>query len=238
MISESMVINYFEWTTLWTTRGGVCIYYKESLVVKITLITLEDILLLFIYPQVKHFLSGFEQLLINTEDLKPNFTVLLGDYNVHSKSWWASNANTPECMQLDALTSSYSLQQLVNEPTHILPNSSSCTDLIFTDQPRVVVNSGTHPSSHANCRHQITYCKLNLKIKYPPPYQHLVWIFKKADITSIRKVIHTVNWEFLYFNNSVHGQILFSNKILFFPFIFQTGSWPLMTKIPLGWLRE
>ena len=41
----------------------------------------------------------------------------------------------------------------VNEPTHILPSSSSCIDLIFTDQPSLVVNSGTHPSLHANCHH-------------------------------------------------------------------------------------
>ena len=65
-------------------------------------------------------------------------------------------------MQLDALTSSYGLQQLVNEPTHI-PSSSSCIDLIVTDQPSLVVSSGAHPSLHANCHHQITYCKLNLK---------------------------------------------------------------------------
>ena len=50
----------------------------------------------------QHFLSGFEQLLINIEGFKPNFTVLLDDYNARSRSWWASNTNTPECMQLDA----------------------------------------------------------------------------------------------------------------------------------------
>ena len=188
-------------------------YYKESLVVKMINISyLQECLLCevmidnirgriaLIYRspsqnslEFQHFLSGFEQLLINIEGFKPNFTVLLGNFNACSRSWWASNTNTPEGMQLDALTSSYGLQQLVNEPTHILPSSSSCIDLIFTDQPSLVVSSGAHPSLHANCHHQITYCKLNLKIGYPPPYQHLVWNFKKANITSIRKAILTVN---------------------------------------------
>ena len=117
-------------------------------------------------------------------------------------------------MQLDALISSYGLQQLVNEATHILPSSSSCIELIFTDQPSLVVSSGVHPSLHANCHHQITYCKLNLKIGYPPPYQHLVWNFKKANITSIRKAILTVNWEFLFFKKSVHVQVSIFNNIL------------------------
>ena len=152
-----------------TKRGGVCIYYKESSVVKMINISyLQEFLLcevmihnirgcialIYRFPsqnssEFQHFLSDFEQLLINIEGFKPNFTVLLGDYNARSRSWWASDTNTPEGMQLDALTSSYGLQQLVNEPTDLLPSSSSCTDLIFTDQPSLVVNSGTHPSLHA-----------------------------------------------------------------------------------------
>ena len=97
----------------------------------------------------------------------------------------------------------------------ILPSSSSCIDLIFTDQPSLVVSSGAHPSLHANCHHQITYCKLNLKIEYPPPYQHLVWNFKKANITSIRKAILTVNWEFLFFKKSVLEQVsIFNNTLM------------------------
>ena len=33
------------------------------------------------------------------------------------------------------------LHQIINEPTHILPNSSSCIDLIFTSQPNMVIKS-------------------------------------------------------------------------------------------------
>ena len=216
-------------------RGGVCMYYKELLVVKMINISyLQECLLCevmidnirgciaLIYRspsqnslEFQHFLSGFEQLLINIEGFKPNFTVLLGDYNARSRSWWASDTNTPEGMQLDALTSSYGLQQLVNEPTHILPGSSSCIELIFTDQPSLVVSSGTHPSHHANYHHQFTYSKLNLKTEYPPPYQRLVWNFKKANITSIRKPILTLNWEFSFFNKRVHEQVsIFNNTLM------------------------
>ena len=60
-----------------------------------------------------------------------------------------------------------------------MPQSSSCTDLIFTDQPNLIIDSGVHPSLHSNCDHQITYYKLNLNIKYPPPYEHLVWDYNK-----------------------------------------------------------
>ena len=139
-------------------------------------------MLLFIDPKVNssefhYFLSRSEQVLINIENFIPDFTVLLADYIACSRSWWASDTNTPDGMQLDALTLPYGLQQLVKEPTDKLPSSSSCIDLINTDQPSLVVNSETHLSLYANCHHQITYCKLNLKIEYPPPHQGLVWNF-------------------------------------------------------------
>ena len=34
---------------------------------------------------------------------------------------------------------SYGFRQLISEPAHILKNSSSCIDLIFTDQPRLIL---------------------------------------------------------------------------------------------------
>ena len=60
----------------------------------------------------------------------------------------------------------YGFNQLKSDPTHILLASPSCIDLIFTDQPNLVVDIGAHPSLHTNCHHQITYCNLNLMIVY------------------------------------------------------------------------
>ena len=50
----------------------------------------------------------------------------------------------------------------------------SCIDLIFTDQPNLIADSGVHPSLHSNYHHQITYCKPNFSIEYPPTYEYLV----------------------------------------------------------------
>ena len=65
---------------------------------------------------------------------------------------------------------------MINEPTHILPVSSSCIDLIFVFQPNLVMESGVHSSLHQKCHHQITYAKLNLKIHYPPPCEREIII--------------------------------------------------------------
>ena len=106
----------------------------------------------------------------------------------------------------------HGLHQIISQPTNLLPTSSTCIDLIFTDQPNIVVNSGAHPSLHKNCHDQITLSKLNLKIEYPPPYERLVWDYKKADTNSIRKALKQVNLEFLFQNKNVHKQGLILNK--------------------------
>ena len=112
------------------------------------------------------FLSNFEKLLQELSALNPDFSIILGDFNARSKSWWKSDINTIEGTKIDSVTTSYGLQQLITQPTHLLANSSSCIDLIFTDQPSLIADCGIHPSCHPNCHHQIVYCKLYLKIVY------------------------------------------------------------------------
>ena len=62
--------------------------------------------------------------------------------------------------------------------------SSSCADLIFTDQPHLVTDCGNHASLHPNCHHQTIYCKLNLKINYQPPCKRLVWDYKRLAVVA------------------------------------------------------
>ena len=99
------------------------------------------------------FLCNFDQLLNHIKQFRPSFTIILGNFNARSKSWW------PE----ESLTMMHGLQQLISDP--------SCIDLIFTNQSNLAVNSGAHPSLHVKCHHQIIHCKFNLMIVYPPPYQ-------------------------------------------------------------------
>ena len=60
------------------------------------------------------------------------------------------------------------------------------------------VNSGIHISLHPSCHHRIFQSKFNVNIFYPPPYQHFIWDYKKADVSSKRKALDLVNWEKLF----------------------------------------
>ena len=76
---------------------------------------------------------------------------------------------TPMGMKLFSLTFSNGFSQLINEPTHMQTNSTSCIDLIFTDQESLTVNSGVHSSLHPNRHHQIVHSSFNPNIYSPPP---------------------------------------------------------------------
>ena len=133
------------------------------------------------------FLLNFGQLLSNISTRKPTVSIITGDFNARSSSWWSDDINTSEGTNLYSLTSSNGFSQLINEPTHLQTNSSSCIDLIFTDQPNLSVNSGVHTSLHPNCHHQIVHTSSNLSISYPHHTSVLYGITKRQILKKLEK---------------------------------------------------
>ena len=215
-------------------RGGVCIYYKESLPVRVISLPFfnEGLLLEMSYKKTKVFVSviyrspsqnsnEFQSFLTNLENFfidinkrKPFLSVVTGDFNARSSSWWPNDINTAEGTKLFSTASSNGFSQLINEPTHIQTSSSSCLDLIFTDQPNLSINSGVHSTLHSNCHHQIVYSSFNLDIHYPPPYQRLTWDYKKADSTKIRQALDSVNWERLFHKKDLNDKVTALNETI------------------------
>ena len=97
-------------------------------------------------------------------------TAIIGDFNAKSCNWYSHDKTNFEGSTIESITSQFGLHQLINEPTHLLQNSSSFIDLIFTSQPNIVVESGVPPSLYTNCLHQTIFARFNLKIYYPPSY--------------------------------------------------------------------
>ena len=67
---------------------------------------------------------------------------MIGDFYPKSCNWSINDTRTTEGDQLDSITSLYYMKQLILEPNHILQWSSSCIDLIFSNQPNTAMNSG------------------------------------------------------------------------------------------------
>ena len=140
------------------------------------------------------FKNGWVRTILNINNSNPFLTIFLGDFNARNTLWWSGDIINSEGLELNELSSHYNLHQLINTPTHILPNSESCIDLLFTSQPNLVSESGVHASLFPRCHQQIIYEKVNLKMYYPPPYDRLIWDCSKAELTNIRKSFSQINW--------------------------------------------
>ena len=90
-------------------RGGVCISYKESLAVQTLNHTgLPECLVCKVclgsktgyvvvtcrsasqtYLEFQKFLTSFDTLLQNLQNLNPHFTMILGEFNARLYSWWS-----------------------------------------------------------------------------------------------------------------------------------------------------
>ena len=77
-----------------------------------------------------------------------------------------------------------------------------------------MVDSGTHPSLHPNCHHQIIDRKINLQVENPPSYQRHVWNYAKANKDAILSALQNVDWHRLFANKTVHQQVNLLNDII------------------------
>jgi len=148
-----------------TKHGGVGLFLKDSLAIKVRndisfdetlvveiMIGKKKIFFTVLYRspsnkvgsvEFNKFLLDFDTLYTNIKKDNPYATFFCGDFNAHSEIWWDGGDTNPEGKQIEELTSMLGLHQLINEPTNIEPDKNpSCIDLIFTDLPNIVMNSG------------------------------------------------------------------------------------------------
>ena len=109
------------------------------------------------------------------------------------------------------ISSPHKLHQIINEPTHVLENSSSCIDLIFKSPTNLVVESGVR---QANCHHQIVYAKCNLKIHFFPHFEQKIWHYGKENTEIIRTEVHEFNWQRAFSNLNINERVYFFNKTI------------------------
>ena len=111
--------------------------------------------------------------------------------------------------------SSLGLSHVISEPTNFEPNKNpSCIDLVITDHPNLILDSGTRASLDPYCHHKITYCKVNFRIP-PPPIDRKIWHFNRANLAGIKSGITNFPWlEQLNLNTDPNWQVKTFTKIL------------------------
>ena len=141
------------------------------------------------------FANTFESNIDAVTANNPFLTIVLGGFNIKSTPWFKGDKASYEGSKIDAITSHFGLQKLINGPTYVVADSSSCIDLIFTSLPNLVMESGGHSSLHPNCHYQVTSAKFSLKIHHLSPYKRETWHDGKANVDHIRKATNEFPWE-------------------------------------------
>ena len=213
------------------SHGGVGLFYKDSLpaTVREDLSFNECLVLelkfsrkkifftvLYRSPSFKSKSPAFVDFIQNLKHLhsqisseNPYAMFFAGDFNAHSKLWWSGGDTTPEGQELEDLFTSLNLSQIINEPTNFTPHKNpTCIDLIFTDQPNLVLSSGTRSSLDPKCHHDIIHCRVNYKIPPPPPHERTVWHYDRANSEAIQRSLKAYPWvQQFNLNNDTNWQV-------------------------------
>ena len=157
-------------------QGGVCVYYRDSLALvrRTDLTCLNECLVceisfgrnrlflttLYRSPsqsadQFSLFKLQFDETINNINNCSPTVKLFIGDFNSRNTIWFANDVTNTAGKDLADLSSMHGLSQLIKEPTHILPSSSSCIDLLFTSSKTDIRDSGVLPSLFSRCLHQM-----------------------------------------------------------------------------------
>ena len=199
-----------------TTHGGVMIFHKDNLALLrrqdlenhpnllVTEITIcnKKIFFTVVYrrfgqtqAEFVNFTNKLNELCSSIKSENPFCSIIVGDFNAHLSNWCDDDVDDNFGLALQNNFNTHGLTQLVNQPTYITDKSSSCIDLIVTDQPNLFLECDIHPSLHTNCHHQMNFAMLNVKCPPPPRYPRRIWHYDRANVECINKAISDYDWD-------------------------------------------
>ena len=220
-------------------RGGVCLYFKESLPIKrrndlelieesiCAEISLNRTKVIFLLSyrspsqspaEFQAYMQKLQSTFLKASSENPSIIILAGDFNARSPLLWEhESSQTPEGRDLADFCTLNCLEQVIKEATHIPnDNTQTCIDLVLINQPFLFVNSGVIHSPDPLLKHQIIFGKLNLNVPSPPPYKRKVWDFSLAHTLATKSQMSNIQWEHLLANRCLDEAVkIFTDTFLF-----------------------
>ena len=97
--------------------------------------------------------------------------------------WCPSDKDSKSGQDIDTFTTTLGYTQMIGEPAHIMNDKSSCIDLLFTTNNKLLYDA--EQTVYNKCHHNIIYGSLNLNILLPPSYYREVWDYKNTDAVCV-----------------------------------------------------
>ena len=125
---------------------------------------------------------------------------ITGDFNDRRSCWSSMHSNSDLKFFYDTIISN-NLAQLIHVPTYFTDTSSSLLDLIITDSPNYVSDSGTLPPI-ALCHHSPVFVIFNLDVEYHNCFKRHIWLYDHADFNMINDYLLSIPWDLIHDDNS------------------------------------
>ena len=141
-------------------------------------------------------------------------TVVIDDFDVKSHNWYKDNKTTVSKSKLEIMPFHYELNQIINEPFHILEDFHLAEILFLHLSQNMVLYSGVHSSVNPNSHDQIVFTKFYSNVYYPPPYERRAWHYKYANAAQIKNTLASSNREQARSNSSIDKRISVLNETI------------------------
>ena len=164
--------------------------------------------------EFEEFCNDLKLLLSSVNDVNATLSVITGDFNTKSSRWWSLDKDNAEGRKINSLTSACGYSQLINKPTHVTKESSSCIDLIFATSPNLIRETEVELSIFEKCHHNLIYSIIDFKAPFPPPYLREVWDYKNANVNHIQSAASSIDCEFLFHGANVNQKVDILNECL------------------------
>lgn len=143
---------------------------------------------------VTHFLDKFQSSLDQIKGEKPESVLISGDFNDRCTQWDSDHQNSELSNKLVDTLNATNLHQIITEPTRITLNNANILDLIITDSPGYIMDSGTLPPI-ANLDHCCVFAKLTIKYITDSSYTRHIWSYKHADFIGLKQELENAPWD-------------------------------------------
>ncbi|MEW8091294.1 MAG: endonuclease/exonuclease/phosphatase family protein, partial [Candidatus Thiodiazotropha endolucinida] len=161
-----------------------------------------------------NFFSKLETSIENVKLACPDNIVLLGDFNDKCTDWHMPHTQSEVGNKLLNLLLQNNLAQLISEPTRYCNNSTTLLDLLITDCPHMVLNSGVSPPL-ANLDHCTIYCTLNIDTYRSKSYKRTVWDYKTANIQGLNDALERAPFDLPYtLYENINDIVEFNNSLI------------------------
>ena len=144
--------------------------------------------------EIEHFLEKLQETIDNTALTNSESIIITGDFNDRCIVWNDDHSRSDLSNKLVNLLNATNLHQIIQEPTRITVTCANLLDLIITDSPGYIMDSGTLPPI-ANLDHSAVFCKLTIRYITDISYKRHIWDYKNANFQELNQALLHAPWD-------------------------------------------